>query len=222
MHHSSARYFLFDLIIYLFIYFLLCQLFWIIFKKKMLQKFGICICKSWCGKTNCFILRGINWLRFAAIVKNNFNKKKQIYTSALTWRRAVCGCAAAQVRLIKWLGRHTFTGRDAATYGGQRVGHCGKSKGLNFRIVMANFCTPSTSSHINQPPSPPSHSLGGGFPLPSNSHTPSDTHTNTHSSLCGCTTEPWSAASPLPLHTRRGMSALIISTVPCLLQDLLF
>lgn len=65
----------------------------------------------------------------------------------------------------------------ARTYGGRRVGHCGKSKRAEFWIVTACFCTPSTSSHINHRPSPPSRSLGGGFPLPSNSHAPSNTHT---------------------------------------------
>lgn len=65
----------------------------------------------------------------------------------------------------------------ASTYGGRRVGHCGKSKRAEFWIVTACFCTPSTSSHINHRPSPPSRSLGGGFPLPSNSHAPSNTHT---------------------------------------------
>lgn len=64
-----------------------------------------------------------------------------------------------------------------ATLGGRRVGHCGKSKRAEFWIVTACFCTPSTSSHINHRPSPPSRSLGGGFPLPSNSHAPSNTHT---------------------------------------------
>lgn len=65
----------------------------------------------------------------------------------------------------------------ARAYGGRRVGHCGKSKRAEFWIVTACFCTPSTSSHINHRPSPPSRSLGGGFPLPSNSHAPSNTHT---------------------------------------------
>lgn len=43
--------------------------------------------------------------------------------------------------------------------------------GIEFGIVRDYFCSPSTSPHINQYPSPPSCSLGVGFPLPSNSHT---------------------------------------------------
>lgn len=94
-----------------------------------------------------------------------------------TWRRAACGCTAAQVQLTKWLWPHTCIDSDGASYGGRRVGHCGKSKRAEFWTVTACFCTPSTSSHINHRPSPPSRSLGGGFPLPSNSHAPSNTHT---------------------------------------------
>lgn len=81
------------------------------------------------------------------------------------------------MQLTKRLRLHTCIDSDAASYGGRRVGHWGKSKRAEFWIVTACFCTPSTSSHINHRPSPPSRSLGGGFPLPSNSHTPSNTHT---------------------------------------------
>lgn len=50
-----------------------------------------------------------------------------------------------------------------------------------FWVVTAYFCTPSTSTHINHRPSPPPHSLGGGFPLPSVMHQAAHAqHTHAH------------------------------------------